>query len=135
MKFNMNFVGTFSRARLVLNQGGKINSFGPTKWLSPRSNNSQHIRRTLINSAETGGIAARKAPIKMGWNFKLPALATMAGLIAFDLKCFLDEDSLNGLLGVAWNWGMIATIITLPVAWCCLWVILSATLPAVTLPF
>lgn len=40
----------------------------------------------------------------MGWNYKLPALATMAGLIAFDLKCFLDEDSLNGLLGEYLNY-------------------------------
>merc|ERR1712135_125954 len=66
---------------------------------------------------------------------QLPALAIGAGLIAVDLKCFLDEDSLNEFFGVAWNWGMIATIITLPTAWCLLWVILSATLPAITLPF
>merc|ERR1712126_26612 len=114
-------------------EGWKIKSFGSSKFLT-RSNNSQHFRRTLINSTETGGILPKKAPIRMGWNYKLPALATMAGLIAVDLKCFLDEDSLNEFFGVAWNWGMIATIITLPTAWCLLWVILSATLPAITLP-
>merc|ERR1712012_367821 len=130
----MNFVGTVSRLRTGVNQGWKIKSFGSSKFLT-RSNNSQHFRRTLINSTETGGILPKKAPIRMGWNYKLPALAIGAGLIAVDLKCFLDEDSLNEFFGVAWNWGMIATIITLPTAWCLLWVILSATLPAITLPF
>merc|ERR1712243_74745 len=87
----MNFVGTVSRLRTGVNQGWKIKSFSSSKFLTARSNSSQHFRRTLINSTETGGILPKKAPIRMDWNYKLPALATMAGLIAVDLKCFLGR--------------------------------------------
>merc|ERR1712243_61334 len=122
----MNFVGILSRVRT--SQGRRIHTLVKPQWLTPKNNSSQSFRRSLINSAETGGIVPKTSPLVIGWNMKLPALGGLVLLAAFDAKCFLDEDGLSAMFGTAWNWGMIATIVTIPVAAVLLFVLLAATI-------